>query len=54
MTKTISKKASVENYIKLAKRGFTNKQIAIYWRTGLMNIAAFAANATRQGFIRVK
>jgi hypothetical protein len=45
---------SMENYARLARKGFTNKQIAVYWRTGVANIAAYAANAKRFGHIRVK
>lgn len=42
---------TVADYVALANRGFTNKQIAVYWRVGLMSVAAFNANATRQGLV---
>jgi hypothetical protein len=54
MTKTKCKTMSMENYARLSQKGFTNKQIAVYWRTGLANIAAYAANAKRMGLIIVK
>lgn len=54
MTKTKNSTMSMENYARLANRGFTNKQIAVYWRTGAANIAAYAANAKRFGLIHVK
>lgn len=54
MTKTKCKTMSMENYARLAKRGFTNKQIAVYWRTRVANIAAYAANARRSGLIHIK
>ena len=54
MTKTKKNTMSMENYARLANRGFTNKQIAVYWRTGSANIAAYAANAKRFGLIHVK
>ncbi len=47
----MSKKASVENYVNLHKRGFTNKQIAIFWKAGIMQVAGFAASAKRQKMI---
>lgn len=47
MTKT----ASINNYVNLHKRGFTNKQIAIFWRAGIMQVAGFAAQAKRKGMI---
>ena len=47
MTKT----ASVENYVNLRKKGFTNKQIAIFWRAGTMQVAGFAASAKRKKLI---
>jgi hypothetical protein len=47
MTKT----ASVQNYVNLHRKGFTNKQIAIFWRAGIMQVAGFAASAKRQKMI---
>ena len=47
-TKTKTSTKTVEDYIRLAKRGFTNKQIAVYWRTGIRNVAAYASNANRR------
>lgn len=47
MTKT----ASVENYVNLHKRGFSNKQIAIFWRAGIMQVAGYAASAKRMKMI---
>jgi hypothetical protein len=47
----MSQKASVQNYVNLHKRGFTNKQIAIFWRAGIMQVAGFAASAKRQKMI---
>jgi hypothetical protein len=44
-TKTTKK--TVDDYIKLASRGFTNKQIAVYWKKSLRSISAYAANANR-------
>ena len=44
-TKTTKK--TVADYIKLASRGFTNKQIAVYWKKSLRSISAYAANANR-------
>lgn len=45
-TKTKTKR-TVEDYIRLASRGFTNKQIAVYWKTSLRSIAAYQANVNR-------
>jgi hypothetical protein len=47
----MSQKASVQNYVNLHKRGFSNKQIAIFWRAGIMQVAGFAASAKRQKMI---
>jgi len=47
MTKT----ASLENYVRLHQRGFSNKQIAIFWRAGIMQVAGFAAQAKRKKMI---
>lgn len=47
----MSKKASLENYVALHKKGFTNKQIAVYWRAGIMQIAGFSACAKRKKMI---
>jgi hypothetical protein len=47
----MAKTASVENYVKLHKRGFSNKQIAIFWKAGLMQVAGFAANAKRKKMV---
>lgn len=47
----MAKTASVENYVNLHKRGFSNKQIAIFWRSGIMQVAGYAANAKRKGLI---
>jgi hypothetical protein len=44
----------MENDARLAKRGFTNKQIAVYWRTGVANIAASAANSKRSVLNHIK
>lgn len=43
--------ASVENYVNLRKRGFTNKQIAVFWKAGIMQVAGFAAHAKRKQLI---
>lgn len=45
--RTRTKTKTVADYVKLAKRGFTNKQIAVYWRKPLSSIAAYASNANR-------
>jgi hypothetical protein len=47
----MSQKASVENYVNLHKRGFSNKQIAIFWRAGIMQVAGYAASAKRMKMI---
>jgi len=47
----MAKTASVENYVKLHKRGFSNKQIAIFWKAGTMQIAGYAANAKRKKMV---
>lgn len=47
----MAKTATLENYVNLRKRGFTNKQIAIFWKAGTMQIAGYAANAKRKGMI---
>jgi hypothetical protein len=49
--KDMAKTASTENYVRLHKRGFTNKQIAIFWKAGIMQVAGFAASAKRQKLI---
>ena len=50
MTKTKTKK-TVSDYVALANRGFSNKQISVFWKTGIMNIAGFNAQAKRKGLI---
>jgi len=47
MTKT----ASLENYVRLHRKGFSNKQIAVFWRAGTMQVAGFAASAKRKKMI---
>jgi len=47
----MAKTASVENYVNLRKKGFTNKQIAIFWRAGIMQVAGFAASAKRMKLV---
>jgi hypothetical protein len=47
----MSQKASVQNYVNLHKRGFSNKQIAIFWRAGTMQVAGYAASAKRMKLI---
>ena len=47
----MSKTASVDNYVNLHKRGFTNKQIAVFWKAGIMQVAGYAASAKRQKLI---
>lgn len=47
----MAKTASIKNYVNLHKRGFTNKQIAIFWRAGIMQVAGYAATAKRKGMI---
>jgi predicted PurR-regulated permease PerM len=42
---------SVERYAKLRNKGFTNKQIAIYWRMTLAQIAGVQSWATRKGLL---
>ena len=47
----MAKTTSVENYVRLHKRGFTNKQIAVFWKAGIMQVAGFAAQAKRKKLI---
>jgi hypothetical protein len=47
----MAKTASVENYVNLRKRGFSNKQIAIFWKAGVMQVAGYAASAKRKNLI---
>lgn len=47
----MAKTASVDNYVNLHKRGFSNKQIAIFWKAGIMQVAGFAATAKRMKLI---
>jgi hypothetical protein len=49
----MNKKHTVERYVMLRKKGFTNKQIAVYWNKTLMQIAGHAAWATRKGMLVV-
>ena len=42
---------SVEKYAKLRNKGFTNKQIAIYWRMTIAQIAGIHSWATRKGLV---
>lgn len=44
-------KKTVQDYVALAKQGYSNKQIAVYWRMGLMQVAGFNASAKRQGLV---
>lgn len=44
-------KKTVQDYVALAKQGYSNKQIAVDWRMGLMQVAGFNASAKRQGLI---
>jgi hypothetical protein len=46
----MAKTASMENYVKLSTR-FTNKQIAVFWKTGIMQVAGYAAAAKRKGML---
>jgi len=50
-TKQTQKTKTVADYVKLAKRGFSNKQIAIFLKRPLTSISAFQSNATRQGLL---
>lgn len=45
-------KKTMQDYVTLSKR-FTNKQIAIFWRMGTMQIAGYEASAKRCGLIPV-
>lgn len=45
-------KKTMQDYVNLSKR-FTNKQIAIFWRMGTMQIAGYEASAKRCGLIPV-
>jgi hypothetical protein len=45
----MNKKHTVERFVMLRKKGFTNKQIAVYWNKTLMQIAGVHAWATRKG-----
>jgi hypothetical protein len=47
----MAKTTSVENYVRLHKKGFTNKQIAVFWRAGIMQVAGYAAQAKRKNLI---
>jgi len=44
-------KKTMQDYVNLSKR-FTNKQIAIFWRMGKMQIAGYEASAKRFGLIQ--
>lgn len=48
-TKTNTKTAL--DYSRLNKKGFTNKQISVFWRKPLSSIAAFAAQARRKELV---
>ena len=47
----MAKTASIENYVRLRSRGFSNKQIAIFWKAGTMQVAGYAAQAKRKNLI---
>ena len=47
----MAKTASIQNYVRLHKRGFTNKQIAVFWKAGIMQVAGFAASAKRMKLV---
>ena len=51
ITNMKTKTNKVAEYATLSKRGFTNKQIAVFWRMRLMQVAGYAASAKRQGLI---
>ena len=50
-TDTAKAKKTVSDYLSLANRGFSNKQIAAMWQIGIMQVAGFAAQAKRKGMI---
>jgi hypothetical protein len=47
----MAKTASIENYVRLHSRGFSNKQIAVFWKAGIMQVAGYAACAKRKNLI---
>jgi hypothetical protein len=42
---------TAEQYATLRSKGFSNKQIAIYWRMTLAQIAGIHSWATRKGLV---
>lgn len=46
-----AKTKSIKRYVELSQRGFSNKQIAIFWKCGLMCVAGYAAQAKRKGLV---
>lgn len=46
-----TKPRTVEGYAKLRNEGYTNKQIAVYWRVDLKQVAAWNAHAKRQKLV---
>lgn len=42
---------TAEQYANLRNKGFTNKQIAIYWRMTTAQIAGIHSWATRKGLV---
>lgn len=46
------KPKTVNDYAKLHNDGFTNKQIAIYWRMSLMQVAGYAAQARKKRLLK--
>ena len=49
--KNIKTKKTVQDYIRLAERGHSNKAIANYWKLPRTSVATLQANATRKGLI---
>jgi hypothetical protein len=45
------KTATPADYARLKKQGFSNSQIAVFWRTGARNVAAYAAHAKMKGLV---
>lgn len=46
------KPKTVSDYAKLHNDGFTNKQIAVYWRMSLMQVAGYAAQARKKKLLK--
>lgn len=42
----------IEKYAKLRNKGFSNKQIAIYWRMTLAQVAGVHSWASRKGLVQ--